>query len=420
MKYPKMVMIRQKFEGRRVEDIQTTVCEQLDKTGIAARLQTGMRVAVTAGSRGINNIAEITRSVVEWLKAQDVEPFVVPAMGSHGGAVAEGQVAVLHALGIREEYVGAPILSSMEVVQIGSTPAGAAVWMDKHAAEADGIILVGRVKPHTDFRSERGIESGLTKMASVGLGKHAQAKAIHALGVEGLRDTLPAVGEVVLASGHILAGLAIVENGWDETSVIEGVLPEDILERDAVLLAAAWEMMPKLPVDELDILMVDQLGKDFSGTGLDTNVIGRLRILGQEDFASPNIRYIIVSDISDGSKGNALGVGLADFTTQRLFQKIDLRVMNENIITSTFVQRGAIPLVMDHTRAALDAALRCSWGLETAAARIVRIPNTLHLEYLQVSEALIPELEAMPHIEILGEPAEVVFDDDGYMPDWQV
>ncbi len=413
MQLPRMAKVKQRFSGPAVENIEQTVFEQLNSLNLA--VQPGTRIAVTGGSRGINNIALILRSVIRWLRQQEAQPFIVPAMGSHGGATAEGQVAILAGLGVTEEYVEAPILSCMDVVKIGDTAAGHSVWMDKHCADADGVILVNRIKLHTDFRSDQGIESGLTKMAAIGMGKHQQAKEIHSQGVAGLEEVMPEIGRAVIESGHVLAGLAIIENAWEETAAIEAVVPPDIIAKDAELLAKSRDMMPKLPVEQLDILVVDALGKDYSGTGLDTNIIGRMRILGQPEPETPDIQYIIVSDVSPASKGNALGVGLADLTTRRLFDKINFQAMNENISTSTFLHRGMIPLVMENTKACVELALRCSWGVKPAEARIMRIPNTLHLDILEVSETLLPELQRRDDIEILEEPRGWSFDPSGYL-----
>ncbi|MBO8163602.1 MAG: DUF2088 domain-containing protein [Brevibacillus sp.] len=416
MRFPKMIKIRQRFAGPVVDDIDQTVAEQLQAVGLAERIKPGMRVAITAGSRGIANINRIIRAAVAELKRMGAEPFIVPTMGSHGGATADGQVEVLESLGITEAFCGAPIHSSMEVVQIGETAGGMPVHIDKNAWEADGILLMGRVKVHTDFKSPIGIESGLMKMAAIGLGKHKQALLIHSQGVHGIRDIMPQVAQVVLEKANILCGVAIIENAFEQTARIEAVPTRLIPERERELLRESAALMPKLPVEEIDVLHVGEIGKNYSGTGMDTNIIGRIRILGVEEPRSPRIKYIIASDLSEESHGNALGIGLADLTTQRLFDKIDFKSMNENVITSTFLHRAAIPIVLPNDREALAAALRANWGVEPEQARIVRIPNTLHLEYLYVSEALLTEVAALSHVEVLGEPEELLFDEHGYLP----
>ncbi|MCL6517460.1 lactate racemase domain-containing protein, partial [Alicyclobacillus sp.] len=361
----------------------------------------------------IANIPIILQSVIRTLKQMGADPFIVPAMGSHGGATAEGQREVLESLGITEAFCEAPIRSSMEVVQIGETQAGVPVYMDALAAAADGVVVVGRVKLHTDFKSPIGIESGLMKMMTIGLGKHRQALALHAHGVPGIRDHMPEAARIVIASGKVLCGIAILENAFEQTAHIEAIEPERIPEREPELLrqSAAW--MPKLPVDDVHLLIVDEMGKNYSGTGMDTNIIGRLRIYGVPEPETPRIQYIFVRDLSEASHGNALGIGLADLTTRRLLEKIDFQKMNENVITSTFLQRAAIPIVLDCDRDAIQAALRCLWGVAPEQARIVRIPNTLQLEHLYVSEAVWADLKGKPGVEADGPWAEMTFDASG-------
>jgi len=371
-----------------------------------------MSVALTAGSRGIAQIDGILRFLVSVMKEMGAEPFIVPAMGSHGGATAGGQVEILKSLGVTEAYCGAPIRSSMEVVKLGETERGVPVYMDRIASEADGVVLVNRVKAHTDFRSD--IESGLMKMASIGLGKHEQALALHGYGVEGIKDFMVEVGDEVLESGHILFGVATVENAYDEPAIIEAIPSEKIHEREAELLAEYMEMMPNLPVADIDILYVDSLGKNYSGTGMDTNVIGRFRILGVDEPETPAVKYVVVGDVSKESHGNALGVGLADLTTRRLAERIEHKAMNANVFTSTFVERAKVPMIMANDEEAIETAVRCNWGVPTEETRFLRIPNTLHLEYLYVSENMVDEVLANAEAEVVGDPAELRFDHEGY------
>ena len=411
MRFPKVVKVRQDFPRPRVEDVGEALREQFAKEEIRTRIEPGAEVAITAGSRGVAGIDNVLRSLVQILKEAGASPFIVPAMGSHGGATAEGQVEILRSLGVTEESVGAPIRSSMEVVEIGGTESGVPVYMDRIASEADGIVVVGRIKQHTDFRS--GVESGLLKMASIGLGKHAQALALHAHGVKGIRDYMVEAGKVVYGSGKVLFGVGIVENAYEETAIIEAIPPERVAEREAELLEESANLMPKLPVSDIDVLFVDELGKNFSGTGMDTNVVGRFKILGVEEPESPDVKYLIVGDVSEASHGNALGVGLADFTTQRLFEKIDYEAMNQNVLTSTFVERAKIPMVMENDRDALEAAVRCNWGVEPEDTRFVRIPNTLHLRYAYLSENLLDEALANGNVEVVEDAAEQAFDESG-------
>jgi hypothetical protein len=416
LEFPKVVKVRQTFPRPRVEDVEGTVREQLRKEDITSAIRPGMSVAVTAGSRGIARIDEIIRAVVDGLKEMGTEPFIVPAMGSHGGATAQGQVEILASLGVTEEACGAPIRSSMETVEIGETARGVPVFMDRIASDADGVVVVNRIKAHTDFRAE--VESGLLKMASIGLGKHAQALALHGYGVEGIRDFMVEVGEEVIDSGHILFGLGIVENAYDEPATIEAIPTREILRRERELLREYMQMMPVLPITDIDILYVDALGKNYSGTGMDTNVIGRFRILGVEEPETPNVKYLIVGDVSEESHGNALGVGLADLTTERLAGQIDRNAMNANVVTSTFLERAKIPMVLSTDEEALETAVRCNWGVPPEETRFVRIPNTLHLEHLYVSENLVEEALANSDAEVVSGPEPLRFGADGSLEEF--
>jgi len=417
MQFPKVVKVRQDFPRPRVEDVGEALREQCAKGEIRSRIEPGAEVAITAGSRGIAGIDNVLRSLVGILKDAGAKPFLIPAMGSHGGATAEGQVEILRSLRVTEESVGAEIRSSMEVVEIGKTEGGVPVYMDRIASEADGIVVVGRIKQHTDFRS--GVESGLLKMSSIGLGKHAQALALHAHGVKGIRDYMVEAGKVVYGSGKVLFGVGIVENAYEETAMVEAIPPERVAEREKELLEKSANLMPRLPVSDIDVLFVDELGKNFSGTGMDTNVVGRFRILGVEEPESPDVKYLIVGDVSEASHGNALGVGLADFTTRRLFEKVDYEAMNQNVLTSTFVERAKIPMVMENDREALEAAVRCNWGVEPEDTRFIRIPNTLHLRYAYISENLLDEALANGNVEVVEEAAELDFDESGNLASFE-
>ncbi|TDF93292.1 lactate racemase domain-containing protein [Paenibacillus piri] len=420
MDFPKVVRIKQKFHGPMIEpgEIAAAVQEQMSRIALKQAVTPGMRIALTAGSRGIANIHLIIQAVVRQLQEWGAEPFIIPAMGSHGGATAEGQVEVLHGYGITESFCGAPIRSSMDVERIGRTPDGVEVYVDRHAWEADGIMIIGRIKVHTDFQSPHGYESGLMKMAAIGMGKHKQALALHHHGVPGIRDMMPEVAKVVLDKANILAGIGIVENASEQTAVIEAMTAEQIPIREKELLKLSASYMPSLPVEDLDILMVDEIGKNHSGTGMDTNIIGRVRIHGVSDFDKPRIKYVIAGDLSEESHGNALGIGLADITTKRLFDKVDFQKTNENVITSTFLHRAMIPIIMANDREAVETAMKANWGIEPVKARFARIHSTLHLEHLYVSESLLPEIRGRADIEIVGEPEPMRFDEHGNFTAW--
>ena len=303
----------------------------------------------------------------------------------------------------------ASVRSSMEVVELGKTEGGVPVYMDRLAGEADSVVLVGRIKPHTSFSSE--VESGLSKMAAIGLGKHEQALLLHAEGVRGIRDHMVEIAEKVYASGKILFGVGVVENAYKETAVIEAIPVERILEREKELLQEAKRLMPKLPVSEIDVLFVDEIGKNYSGTGMDTNIVGRLRIPGVEEPPSPNIRYIVAGDLGQKSGCNVLGI--ADLTTRRLFEKIDLDATNKNVLTSTFLEWAKIPMVLKNDREALEAAVRCNWGTVPEDTRFVCISNTLELRHVYLSENLVEEALEGGNVEIVEEAAGMGFTGDG-------
>lgn len=407
--------IRQRFDATSIEDVEGEVDRQL--AGCGSPVRPGAGIAIAIGSRGIDNISTIIRGVVRWVKAQGGLPFIVPAMGSHGGATAEGQRAIIEGYGITEAYCGAPIRSSMDVVELPSENVGLPVFLDREASLAEGIIVVNRIKPHTSFRGA--YESGLFKMMAIGLGNQAQALAIHGLGVAGLREVMPKVAGAVLKHARILLGLAIVENAYDQTMLVRAISPDRIEQEEPDLLDLARKNMPRLPIEDIDILIVDEIGKDISGVGMDTNVIGRLKIRGQPEPQSPRIKTIFVRDLSAGTHGNALGIGLADVTTRRLFKKIDFVALYENVFTTTFLERGKIPIVAETDRQAIGIALRSCGLTGPENARIVRIRNTLHLDRLLVSSAVLKDLQDRPEIQIA--PAEeCLFDDTGNLPAFPV
>ncbi len=409
MRLPRMVRVNQEFPSKGLPDVASAVEEALAAARLDTAVRKGQRIAITAGSRGIANIALIMRAIGDAVKAAGGEPLIVPAMGSHGGATAEGQRELVAGYGITEENMGAPILSSMDTVLLAQTDNGIPCYMDRCAAEADGVILCGRVKPHTDFKGP--IESGLMKMLVIGLGKHAQAETIHSYGARGLREHMPRVARRLLATGKVLGGLAIVEDAYDQTAHVEWLGPSTMEQREQELLKMAAAEMARLPLDDIDLLIVDQMGKNISGTGMDTNVIGRLRIQGEADPERPEIRYILACSLTEASHGNALGIGLADLTTQRLVDRIDCRVMNENVVTTSFIARGAVPITLPNDRIAIETALRCLWGMRPEDARVVRIADTAHLAQIAVSEATMDSLPS--RAKRVGMPEEFRFDGCG-------
>ncbi|MCX7860050.1 MAG: nickel-dependent lactate racemase [Chloroflexus sp.] len=410
MPLPPLFRVRQRWQTTPLVDVATTVRSELDRLGLARQLRPGMRIAVTAGSRGIANIVPITAAAVRWLRDHGAEPFVVPAMGSHGGATAAGQVALLASLGITEQSIGCPIRATMDVVELGRIADGTPVYMDRFAAEADGVLVINRIKTHTSFKAP--IESGLAKMCAVGLGKRQGAEIVHRTAVYGLKEQLVPMARIVVERGKVLAGLAILEDARDQTAAIVALPPEEIGgSGEAALLLRSKEMMARLPFDRLDVLVVDQIGKNISGTGMDTNVIGRLPIPGEPPPDRPVINVIVVLDLTPETHGNANGIGLADITTARLAAKIDFHATYINVLTAGLVGlcKGGLPITLPTERDAVAMAVKTCGQPDPAAVRLVRIPNTLHLEELLVSEALLPEVAANPDLELVG-PAEWVLD----------
>ncbi|MEA4893042.1 MAG: lactate racemase domain-containing protein [Peptococcaceae bacterium] len=403
--YPKMALIRQKLSREKLEDVSGETRRQLISLGVQKKLSGGARIALTAGSRGISNIAEIIRAAADYVKECGGQPFVVPAMGSQGGATARGQEEVLEHYGITEKAMGCPICSGMEVVELGKTEAGAPVYFDRIAYEADGIIVINRIKPHTDFIAAN--ESGVVKMVAIGLGNEKGCSAMHAYGLAGC---IPQSCRVSLEKAPILGGLGIVENSRDETWKLQGIKPEDFLEEDARLLALAKEQVPHLPMDRLDLLIVKEIGKMFSGTGMDTKVIGRIKVNGVPEPQKPQVEKLVVLRLNPDSYGNALGIGLADITTKELVEAIDYDSMKANLIATTYLERGKLPVWFDTEKEAVDAGFKTLGNVCPREARVAVVENTLHLEKMWVSEKVLEELK---DVEVLKSDKELVFDEAG-------
>ena len=383
-------------------DIPASIQSQFASTQID--LKPNASVAVAVGSRGIANLSAIVRSVIDQLKARDLQPFIVPAMGSHGGATAEGQQDVLAAYDITEPNMGCPIRSSMEVVELDAQGLDNAAYMDRHAYEADGIVVINRIKPHTDFHGP--YESSLVKMIVIGLGKEKQAFEMHCHGVYGLKELVPKTAQRILSLGKITLGIGIVENAYDETSKVEVIPGNRILEREAALIKEAHINLPRLPVSEVDILGVDQLGKDISGTGLDTNVIGRIRIPTEIEPESPNIRAIYVSDLTPASHGNATGMGLADVITEQFRSRIDYDITYTNIVTSGFLDRAKQPIVAQTDQSAFELCHRAVGPIPLDQLRVMRIQDTLHVNELYVSSSVLDEIKNEPNVSIIARASD--------------
>ena len=412
MKYPKMYHIRQVFEVPRVDNLEETINQELESIRINSRIKAGARIGITAGSRGVAGIDRIMRHLVRILKEKSAKPFLFPSMGSHGGGTAEGQLEILKSLNITEESVGAPIVSSMEVVEIGESSFGFPVLVDKHASQADGIVVVNRVKPHTEY--EGPIESGLMKMMAIGMGKHKGCFEVHKQTVNyGYREVIPEIGRVILEKLPILFGLAILENVYDETAIIQAVPPSGFLVEEEKLLARAKKLMARLPFDNIDVLIVDEMGKNISGTGMDTNVIGRIMFIGEQEPENPRITRIAVLDMTEESHGNAVGIGLADYTTQRVVAKIDHKALAINCITAMSPEKGRIPIALKTDKEAVETALSTIGAVDPEGARVIHIKNTLEIAELDISEALVEEIKGREDLKLTEEVGPLSFDDKG-------
>ncbi len=403
--------VRQTFPRPRIEDVAAAVRDGLRRLAPAVR---GRRIAVTAGSRGIRDIVGALSGVAVALREAGAEPVIVAAMGSHGGGTAEGQRRVLAHLGITEEAVGAPVHSAMEVSAIGRTPGGYTIYLDQHAAACDGIVVINRIKPHTAFQSDFG--SGLMKMMAVGLGKAPGAAQVHRLGAGAMAPAIREVAAGVLASGRVVAGVALLENAYDETAAVEVLAPPEIPQREPALYAQAQAWMPRLPVDEAEVLVIDEMGKNFSGSGMDVNIIGRWRHAQIPDPPTPRYHRIGVLRLAAASEGNAQGVGLADVITARLAAAIDLGATYMNAITSSLPERVALPLIASTDRAAVQIALRTAGLEEPSRARLLRIRNTLHIDTVWVSETLLPAISGRAGVTI-GGARPWAFSDGGDLED---
>jgi hypothetical protein len=408
---PRMVRVRQKFESIEIDDVAGTVVEQFSDPALRAKVKPGMKIAVGCGSRGIANVATCARTVIDQLKSLGAEPFIFPAMGSHGSASAEGQVKVLDSLGINEQTMGCPIKSSMEVVELGRLDNGMPVYFDKYAAEADAVALVCRVKAHTNFRAP--IESGIVKMLVIGMGKIRGASTAHWYGFDAFIDVLPETAQYIMQKIDFLFGVAMVENASDRTALVEVVPGDKVLEREPELLRLARQWMPRLQFDDIDVLIVDRMGKNITGAGMDPNITGR-NARGANWEAVPRVKKIAVLGLTPETDGNATGVGAADVITMRLFRDFDPAKTYANVIAATLLDGAAIPMIMNSDREAVQLAAKTIPQTRPEDATIVHIPNTLEIVEIDVSENLLPYIEANPDkFEVVGRPAPLDFDAQG-------
>ena len=419
---PPVALIRQTFPAQEAGDAARAVQAALAASPCLESVKPGMRIALTVGSRGLASLPELVGAIVAMLHERGALPFIVPAMGSHGGATAEGQVRVLEQLGVTEKSAGCPIRSSMETVEVGRLENGLAVRMDKVAYEADGIVLFNRIKPHSAFRAPN--ESGLVKMLAIGLGKQSGAENCHAWGFSYMGRFIVDMARIKLATCPVLFGIGTIENAYDRLAKVVVLPVEGLVERERVYLAEAMRAMPRLPLGPLDaplasgpldVLVVDAVGKEFSGSGMDPNINGRPSTTAIS--GGPDVSRIVVLDVTDKSDGNATGVARADVITSRLFNKFNQEAVYTNSLTSGVLIAAALPMAMPDDETAIQAAVKTCESHTPDAIRLMRIPNTLHLEYLYASAALLPELRERPGITVLTDPTPMTFDSCGTLTD---
>jgi hypothetical protein len=405
---PRMVKVRQHFHAPEIEDVASAVRRAIVEAGVLPRIVPGDRVAIAVGSRGVADIPTIAREVVRAIAAVGGQPFIVPAMGSHGGATAEGQKEVLESLGVTEEFVGAPIVSCMDVVEVGRLPNGLPVYTDKHAYQADKIVVINRIKPHTAFRGP--VESGLLKMITIGLGKQKGAEAAHAYSFKYMAEHVLEMAKMVIARAPIVFGVGTIENAYDRPAKIVAIPAEKLVDEEPKLLVEAKALMPKIAFSPLDVLVVDEIGKDISGDGMDPNITGRYGT----PYASGGVEAArtVVLRLTEKTHGNANGIGLADITTRNVFESIDWEKGYANALTSTVVGTVKLPMFLDTGELAVKAAIKTCNAFDLTGVRLVRIKNTLHLKDIWISESLLHEARQRDDIEIVTEPLLMDFSEN--------
>lgn len=407
-----LTKIKRHFQNNSIVDIKAEVSRELLK--LQPFIKPDAHIAIAIGSRGIKNLVPVVKEVAKFIKENNAHPFLIPAMGSHGGATADGQAGILASYGISEKTIGVAVRSSMELVELAQGDSPIPVLMDKNAYQSDGVILINRIKPHTDFHAK--YESGLVKMSVIGLGNEKQASAIHRYGVYGLTTLIPSAAKQVFNSGKILGGIALLENACDDTMLVKALKTDRFFEQEPFLLDIARKNMPALPVSDIDVLIIDRMGKDISGVGMDPNIIGRTKIYGQDEPDTPTIKAIVVLDLSDDSKGNAIGVGLSDVITKTLYDKIDFSSTYSNAVTSSFLERAKIPIVAGNHKEAFEIALRSCGFLKEGNEKIIRIKDTLHLDEIYVSKSIMDLIEGSERIKSMKENVPLFNRDNDITP----
>jgi hypothetical protein len=396
---PRFTKVRQIFKSERITDIDRETFMAWENSSMSRHDVAGKKIALAVGSRGIRNLSTIVRATGRYLESRGAKVFIVPAMGSHGGANAQGQSSVLEGYGISESDIGIPVVSTMATSKIAETSKGRPIYFSQDALAADMIIPIARIKPHTDFRGK--VESGLCKMLAIGLGKHQGCSTLHKEGFQEFSWLIPEVAERILAKAPVAFGLAILENAYDQTSKIEVVEGSKFLDREPELLKLAMDSMPRIIPNNIDVLVVREIGKDISGAGMDPNIIGRTTKGLLEGYQGPGIKRIIALAITPASKGNATGIGLSDFTVKEILPTIDYMATNANCIASGNPEAGRIPIAMESEADAIRASISCAPGTDPKNPRIVRIKNTLDLEIIEISDALLDEARMCHNIEVL-------------------
>jgi len=405
----KMYRILQTFDKSKLKNIPEVIAQEFQAIHLDQQIEPGMKIGITVGSRGIDNLQFIIRTVIEEVKKRKGRPFILPAMGSHGNANIEGQKQVLRSYGITEESMGVPIQATMDVVELGRLKNGLPVYFDKYAFQADGIIVVNRVKVHTVFKAK--IESGLHKMLAVGLGNHQGASTIHCLGPKYIPDNVVKAAKIILKKAPIICGLGILENAYDEVKKVVAALPGDFMQVEQELLKECKEIMPTLPVKDIDVLIIEEMGKDISGAGLDTNVVGGVKAYAKGDYDPPKIDKMVVLDLTKPSHGNAIGISIADIITKRLYDKIDFDATYKNVITCGYLDRAKIPVVLKTDKEAIEVALNTIFTLPGTKPRVILIRNTLKLDEMFVSENIWEKIKK--NISTIGNWEKLAFDDIG-------
>ena len=407
----KMYRILQTFNKDKLKNIPEMICQEFRAINLDQKIKPGMKIGITVGSRGISNLQLIIKTIIEEVKKRKGTPFILPAMGSHGNANAEGQKQVLKSYGITEESMGVLINATLDVDELGKLENGLPVYFDKYALQADGIIAVNRIKVHTVYKAE--VESGLCKMLAVGLGNHKGATSIHSLGPKYIPDNVVNSAQIILKKAPIMCGLGILENAYDNIAKVKAAIPEDFFKVDKELLIESKANLPSLPISNIDILILEEMGKNISGAGMDTNITGGVKAYKEGDYNPPQIKKIIVLDLTLESHGNALGVGIADIITKKLYKKIDFEVTYKNVITCGYLDRVKIPLVADTDKEAINIALKSTYNLPDTKPAIILIRNTLKLTEMFVSETIWKKIRYKKNISTIGGSRKLIFDSVG-------